>query len=110
MATDDEIRSLLNESELEKEFLMNRRKSREGNRKNKEVKIIDWKETLLYKNCISGRLKPYNYIHDPKYFTENEIDYVIEMIQQRLDDFMKDNLIKAFYLKSSLTLYKLVEY
>ena len=64
----------------------------------------------MYQNTINNRLKPYNYNHDPKYFTEKEIDYVIEMIQKRESDFIKANLIKAFYFKSSLTLFKLVEY
>ena len=64
----------------------------------------------MYQNTLNGRLKPYNYTHDSKYFTEKEIDYVIEMIQKREKDFVKANLIKAFYFKSSLTLFKLVEY
>ena len=90
MATDEEIRSLLNESELEKEFLINRSKSKQGARpKNSKLKVIDWKQTKFYTNCVSGKLKPYNHSHDPKFFTESEIDYVIDMIQTRFNDFIK---------------------
>ena len=92
LATDEEIRSLLNESELEKEFLINRSKSRQGSRaENSKIKVIDWKETDFYRNCVSGKLKPYNHSHDPKFFTETEIDYVIDMIQTRFNNFIKGN-------------------
>lgn len=109
VAADREIHSNLDEKELEKQYLIHRRQSRENSQKD-SVKVIDWKETTLYQHCIDNRVKQFNYSHDPKYFTESEIDYVVQMIQERQEDFIRDNLLKAFYLKSSLTLYKLVEY
>lgn len=64
----------------------------------------------MYKSICEGTLRQYNYNSDPTYFTEKEIDYVIKMIQQRAKDFVKENLIKSFYMKSILTLVKLIEY
>lgn len=71
-------------------------------------KMIDWKNTQIYQNCVYDRVKEFNYTGDQKYFTEKEIDYVLEMIRDR--GIPEKKLVKPFYFKASLTLYKLVEY
>jgi len=75
-----------------------------------EAKVIDWKETKLFQNCIDNRIKPYNYSLDKKYFTEKEIDHVIKMMQKPDKSSEIKKYTKGLYLKSALTLYKLVEY
>jgi len=74
----------------------------------KQKNIIDWKETLLYSRILKGETKKFNHGAENSYFTEDELDSVLEMIQEK--GIEEPDLIKPFYLKSSLTLLKLIEY
>lgn len=73
-----------------------------------KMEIIDWKNTQIYKEIVKGQIKEFNSQNEKYYFTENELKNVLVMIQEQ--GIVESDLIKPFYLKSSLTLLKLIEY
>jgi len=100
------IKSGLDEKELEKIYNKERYKIR--NQNGSQGAVIDWKNTQLYENIIHDRVKEFNYTGDTTYFTDIELDHVLQMIQEK--GITETELIKPFYMKSSLTLFKLIEY
>lgn len=73
-----EIQSQLDEEELEKQYLIHRRKSMAKMKTNESVKVIDWKTTKMYEKCISTQAEgeayeEFNPDHDKMYFTQSEI-------------------------------------
>lgn len=96
---------------LEDETLENEFKNLQKLNKQKQkisTNVIDWKESELYKSVKENTIKVFNFKKDSNYFTEKELDTVLEMIQE--NGIADEELIKPFFFKSSVTLMKLIEY
>lgn len=70
---------------------------------------VEWSLSNLYSDIIANELKEFNFEKDFKLLGENEVDYILDMMEARYKDFKKTDMIKPFHLKASLTFTRLSE-
>lgn len=70
---------------------------------------VEWSLSNLYSDIIANELKEFNFEKDFKLLGENEVDYILDMMEARYKDFKKTDMIKPFHLKANLTFTRLSE-
>ena len=70
---------------------------------------VEWSLSNLYSDIIKNELKEFNFEKDFKLLGENEVDYILDMMEARYRDFKRTDMIKPFHLKANLTFTRLSE-
>lgn len=70
---------------------------------NNDMAFIDWAYTPL---CIKALKKEFEFNpgKDIKLFVESEVDYVVDMMRSKFNDFERTEIMRPFYLKALSTL------
>ena len=82
--------------------------SRSGAKSGGHIPPVDWVCSKLYNDVLTKNLE-FNKEKDLRYFKENEIDYIIEMMKNRYRDFKRSEMTRPFYIKAMQTLEKVHE-
>lgn len=70
---------------------------------------LDWAQSGLREVIVNEQSLKFNPQNDPRFYREDEMDYIINMIQYRQHDFEKTEMIKPLYNKAIYTLELLME-
>jgi hypothetical protein len=74
----------------------------------KNLPPVDWAYTPVCVQFLRGE-PSFNAANDARFFLEPEIDYVIDMIKDRFQEFKKTETMLPFYTKAFETLQALLQ-
>jgi len=71
---------------------------------NYKVPLINWAHTPIYEYFTDHQENAHVLAENANLYTEGEIDYVLDTIKKRYDDFQHTDIMKPFFDKSLSTL------
>ena len=74
----------------------------------RNAKVIDWKDSIIKRKLDQGNLE-FNYDKNPKFFKEDEIEYMINVLKYSSKTFSSIDLLTPLFNKALNTLERLMD-